>query len=291
MKKLAVITLILALVSTLFVIAASAENLDYHFTATFNKSPKFYTGPGTNYLRAGNGKAQYGGGGQARVYGYEGNWLLLGYQTGSGAYRIGYFEDTYLANMKAPEGYNLRRLRFEYRNAWINTECDITDDPIIKHDPFGQLEAGHPCIYLASYDDSWAYIEVTLNTDNRKARGFVPLKDVSFASPAPTAVPYVFPTEAPIPAAGDSGFYGYGTWATVSAQMATYSGPGAYYTSTGIYYMQNQAIYCLAKHYDYTAGSWWVLCRIYDGSGAQYVWTQSSCFYNQEWLLGLLPQE
>ena len=292
MKKLAVLLLLLALVSALYVTMASAENLDYYFTASFNKSPKFYTGPGTNYLRAGNGKAQYGGGGQARVYGYEGNWLMLGYQTGSGAYRIGYFEDTYLANMKAPEVYNLRRLRFEYRNAWINTECDITDDPIIKHDPFGLLEGGHQCTYLASYDDSWAYIEVTLNADNRKARGFVPLKDVSFTNTAPTAAPYYFPTATPVPStSGDSGFYAYGTWATASAQMATYSGPGSYYTNTGTYFMQNQAIYCLAKHYDYSTGIWWVLCRIYDGAGAQYVWTQSSCFDNADWLLGQLTQE
>ncbi len=289
MKKITAVLLLLVMSATLCVAAVSAENLDYHFTASFNKAPKFYTGPGTNYLRAGNGKAQYGGGGQARVYGYEGNWLLLGYQTGSGAYRIGYFQDTYLANMKAPEDYNLRELHFDYLDAWINTETDITDDPIIKHEPFGLLEAGQQCTYLASYDDKWAYIEVVLNADNSIARGFVPLKDVTIANYLPTAEPYYYPTEAPAP--GSSGFYPYGAWATANTQMTTYSGPGTYYASTGTYFMQNQAIYCLAKHYDYSTGIWWVLCRIYDGAGAQYVWTQSNCFYNADWLLGQLAQE
>ena len=278
MKKSAALLLLLALLGALCVTVASAENLDYYFTATFSASPKFYTGPGTNYIRANNGKAQYGGGGQARVYGYEGNWILLGYQTGSGNYRIGYFQDSYLDKMKAKEGYNLRQLNFEYRDAWINSEIDITDDPIINHEAFSTLESGHACIYLASYDDKWAYIEVMLDADSRKARGFVPLSAVSFSSYEPEPQ-------------NDSGFYTYGTWATASAQMTTYSGPGYYYTSTGTYFMQNQAIYCLAKHYDYTTGSWWVLCRIYDGSGAQYVWTQSSCFYNADWLLSLLAQE
>ena len=293
MKKLLVFSLLLVLLCSLYVVV-EAENLNYYFVATFNTSPKFYTGPGTNYLRANNGKAQYGGGGEARVFGYEGKWLMLGYQTGSGNYCIGYFQDTFIANMKAPEGAQLRKLNFEYRNAWINTECNITDDPVIKHDPFGLLETGHQCTYLASYDDSWAYIEVTLNADNRKARGFVPMNNVTFSSPVPvpTGVPYYFPTPTPVPSpSGDSGFYGYGTWATCSTQMMTYSGPASYYTNTGTYFMQNQAIYCLAKHYDYSSGSWWVLCRIFDGNGAQYVWAQSSCFYNAEWLLSRLAQE
>ena len=295
MKKLAVLLLLAALFCSLCAIA-SADILDSYFVATFNTSPKFYTGPGTNYLRAGNGKAQYGGGGEARVYGYEGNWLMMGYQTGSGSYRIGYIQDQFLANMKAPAGYSLRRLRFEYRSAWITTECNITDDPVIKHDPFGLLEAGHPCTYLCSYDDSWAYIEVTLNADNRKARGFVPLTDVSFTSGAvsPTVIPYTFvqPTAAPYtPPVSGSGFYTAGVWATASMQLETYSGPGNYYTNIGTYYMQNQAVYCLAKHYDSISGAYWVLCRIPDNYGAEYFWAQSSCFYNTDWLLNQLADD
>ena len=286
MKKTAVLLLLLVLLLSLCV-SASAANLNTYFTATFSASPKFYTGPGTNYLRANNGKAQYGGGGQARVYGYEGSWLLVGYQTGSGNYRIGYFQDSYLAKMKAKDGYDLRPLYFEYRSGWVNTDVDITDDPIIKNEPFGSLASGQACTYLASYDDRWAYIEVTMSDSNRKARGFVPLSAVSFSYWSPTAAP-VNPNP---PSGGNAGFYTAGVWATASTQMETYSGPGAYYTPTGSYFMQNQAIYCLAKHYDSSSRGWWVLCRMFDGVGAQYVWVSANSFYNTTWLLNQLAQD
>ena len=281
MKRTAVLLLLAALLCALCV-TASAETLNSYFKASFNKSPAFYTGPGTSYFRAGNGKAQYGGHGEARVYGYVGDWLLLGYQTGAGNYRIGYFQKSYLANMTVKsESYNLRQLNFEYRRAWINTDCDITDDPVLKFEPFAELQTGDACTYLASYDNRWAYIEVTVGS--KKARGFVPLRNVSYTAPAPS-------TLEPSPVGGN-GFYNGGTWATVSGQMSAYSGPGVYYTPVGTYYMQNQAIYCLAKHYDYSTRSWWVLCRIFDGSAAQYVWVQGTSFYNTDWLLARLAQE
>ncbi len=285
MKKLSLLLLLLVLLSALCVTAASSETLDYYFKARFSTSPKFYTGPGTEYLRAGNGKAQYGGHGEARVYGYEGSWLLLGYQTGAGNYRIGYFQSSYTSKMTVlSDNYDLRRLNFEYRRATITGDCNITDDPVLKYEPFARLQAGTQCTYLASYNNSsWAYIEVAVPGQNCNARGFVPMNMVSFSNSSPV-----------VPDSGSgvsSGFYTAGTWATVSAQMTAYSGPGAYYTSTGTYYMQNQALYCLAKHYDYTSRTWWVLCRIFDGNGAQYVWVRSSCFYNADWLLSRLAQD
>ena len=151
MKKLSVLLLLIVLFVALCAAVASAEIFNSYFKASFNTSPKFYTGPGTNYLRAGNGKAQYGGGGEARVYGYEGSWLLLGYETGAGNYRIGYFEKKYLSNMTVKSGdYNLRKMNFEYRSATITAKCDITDDPILKYTPFGKLSKGTGCTYLAS---------------------------------------------------------------------------------------------------------------------------------------------
>ncbi len=290
MKKITALLLLLALFASMAAVA-SAENLDYYFVATFNTSPKFYTGPGTNYLRANNGKAQYGGGGAARVYGYEGRWLMLGYETKDGLYRIGYFQDTYLQNMSSSSGQKPRKLNFEYRSAWLNRKVDITDDPVIMNVPFATLASGTACSYLASYDDRWAYIEVTVPKENRKARGFVPMEAVSFGTHTVTAVPYTFTT--PVPQTGtpdySTGFFGNGTWATASTPLSTYSGPGAYYTFTGTFYVQNQPIYCLSKHYD--GSGWWILCRISDGSGAQYVWANAGCFFNSDWLLNRLPQE
>ena len=63
------------------------------------------------------------------------------------------------------------------------------------------------------------------------------------------------------------------------------------YTNTGVYYLSNQPVYCLAKHYDYSSQSWWILCRIFDGNAAQYVWAQSQAFYSPDWLLSRLAEE
>ena len=80
---------LLAALLTALAAAAGAETLDEYFTCRFSWSPAVYTGPGGTYFRAGNGKAQYGSPGQARVYGTENGWLLIGYQTGGGQYRRG----------------------------------------------------------------------------------------------------------------------------------------------------------------------------------------------------------
>ena len=288
MKRFMALMLLLVMGVSLCV-SARAENLDSYFTARFNKSPKFYTGPGSDYYRANNGKAQYGGGGVARVYGYEGSWLLLGYETGAGVYRIGYFEKKYLNNMTVEKGNgNVRQLYFEYRNAWIVNTCQITDDPVMKQTPFATLQRGQSCSYLASMGSEWAYIELTLPSEKKKARGFVPIRSVTFSPISGNSS-----DDSYIPGSNTgsaNGFFSGGTWATASAPLATYSGPSYYDTNTGTYYIQDQAVYCLAKHYDAGSG-WWVLCRIQGVSGAQYIWTLSNNFYNASWLLGRLAQE
>ena len=260
MKKLSVLLLLTALLAVLCVAAASAENLNEYFKASFNTSPRFYTGPGTSYLRAGNGKAQYGGGGEARVYGYEGNWLLLGYQTGAGLYRIGYFEKKYLANMTVKsEKYTLRKLNFEYRSATITSSCDITDDPVLKYTPFGRLYNGSPCTYLASYGHSWAYIEVTLN--GQKARGFVPSGCVSYSGG------YYPPTYAPQP---------YGVTARLLMRLSTRSGPSTRYDEPGTFFQNNwksTTVTVLGKSWDSRNNIWWVQVDFKNGSTRYRIWT------------------
>ena len=82
--------ILLALI--LFSLPAAGETLDEYFTCRFSRSPAVYTGPADTYFRAGSGKAQYGSPGKARVYGEENGWLLIGYQTSSGQYRLGYID-------------------------------------------------------------------------------------------------------------------------------------------------------------------------------------------------------
>ncbi len=260
MKKFTVLLLLLVLLGTMCVTAASAESLANYFRATFNTSPWFYTGPGTHYLRAGNGKAQYGGGGEARVFGYEGNWLLLGYQTGAGLYRIGYFEKKYLDNMTVKsDSYALRKLNFEYRNAKITAKCDITDDPVLKYTPFATLDKGTSCKYLASYGHDWAYIEVSVN--GQKARGFVPKKNVSTSSSSSS-------TPKPSKSTGKS--------ASLLMRLSTRSGPSTRYDEPGTFFQntwQTQKVKVLGKAWDYLNEIWWVQVDFSDSSTRYRAWT------------------
>ena len=296
-KKLVSLLLLLVLCGAMW-LPAVAENLDYFFVATFDASPKFYTGPGTNYLRA-NGNAQYGGGGEARVFGREGRWILMGYQTRTGNYRIGYIPDNNLSKMHTKiDDWRLKDMRFEYRTAYISSSCEITDDPLLKYAPLGTLERGQSCVYLASFDDRWAYIELTMPSENKKARGFVPMNNVTFSYPvtdAPyhwiTPTPRVTPPPTMPPVDYSTGFCTTGIWATANQQLITRTGPGYQYTDCGTMYLANQPVYCLAKHYDYSSQVWWVLFRISDGSGAQYLWTPVVTLYNSDWLISRLPED
>ena len=266
MRKTSILLVLVILFSTLFTAAASAEKLDSYFSARFNKSPAFYTGPGTNYYRAGNGKAQYGAGGVARVYGYEGSWLLIGYETSKGNYRIGYFQDKYLSNMTVVSGSGTpRKLKFEYRSSSISSTCQITDDPIIKYEAFATLKRGQSCTYLASMG-SWAYIEV--NVDGKKARGFVPMNSVSGGTSSSSS-------------SSSSSSFSWspktsGITAKLLMRLSTRSGPSTRYDEPGTFFQNNwnsKTVQVLGKSWDTSNQIWWVLVDFSDGGTRYRAWT------------------
>ncbi len=275
---------------------AAAETLDQYFTARFSASPAVYSGPSTAYYRANNGKAQYGGGGQARVYGREGSWLLIGYQTGQGNYRIGYIDyNNNIGKMTTSSSGYVRTLHFEYRSAWTAVDCELTDDPVITNAGIYTVPRGTQLTYLASYDDRWAYVELRMTDVDRKARGFIQKGSVSFSYVSPSGGhdydydydpdPFIFVTNTPQPVVQQ------GIWATASDKLATRSGPSTSYSDTGTYYLKDQSVYVMSKHYDSYNGIWWVKCRIEVGSTYRYLWTGVKRFYYQDWLLSMLPTE
>ena len=118
---------------------AAGETLDAYFTCRFSRSPAVYTGPSDTYFRA--GRAQYGSPGQARVYGEENGWLLIGYQTSSGRYRLGYIDASAALDkmVDAPADAVLRSLSFDYTPVWLTRDCGLTDDPVISRAPIDSL--------------------------------------------------------------------------------------------------------------------------------------------------------
>ncbi len=311
-----------ALVLLTLALSAAGETLNEYFTCRFSLSPAVYTGPSGTYYRAGSGKAQYGSPGKARVYGEENGWLLIGYQTSSGSYRLGYIDASIALDRMYEEPADAfpRPLTFDYAPVWLARDCELTDDPVISRTPIDSLKAGQYCVYLASLEPSWAYIE--LRTGSEWKRGFIPMNAVDgweallpqeqeqqesepypilppepsepyfpeepepqipWVTPQPTSAPwnYVYPS---------AGFAG--VWAIANQRLATRGGPSSLYPETGTYYLQAKPVLVLAKHYDEDTGFWWVKCRIEGEDGtARALWTSVRRFFNQDWLLEQLPVE
>ena len=116
------------------------------FTSNYN----VYEGPGTNYYRSNRGKASYGKGGSARIYGTDGEWLLIGYGLSNGDYRIGYIHNYTLPAKIDPA--SVHPLTYAGIQTTITEECSVTDDPVVNAKEIEKLQAGTPVTFLAWYD-------------------------------------------------------------------------------------------------------------------------------------------
>ncbi len=128
-----------------------------------------YTGPGEQYYQAGD--AQVSGGTDCRLYGSENGFLLIGYGTADGGYRIGYITAKAL-----PEGAATSALELSAIPRVLTAAAPLTDDPVINALPLGELPAGSAVTALASLNENgqWAYVEVA-DFMGSPARGFIPL--------------------------------------------------------------------------------------------------------------------
>lgn len=171
MKK--TVSILLALIMALCVLpAAMAEkaNLNVYASGRFSKSYELYTGPGTNYRRVEN--ATYGGGGAARIYGIDASgWIMIGYQTGKGNYRIGYITPQAYSDMTVNSGEVNNNLTFSAIDGVITGGCNLTDDPVINNVSFAWMNEGTDVTILATMGTDWVYIEAM--GPSSLMRGFV----------------------------------------------------------------------------------------------------------------------
>lgn len=120
-----------------------------------------YQGPGTHYFRGNKGRATYGKGGSARIYGTDGAWLLIGYESSGGDYRIGYIRD-YMLPAKVDLN-KLEEIAYAWLPATVTEDASVTDDPVINTKQVEKLPAGTQVTFLAwtASDHRWAMIEYT----------------------------------------------------------------------------------------------------------------------------------
>ena len=191
------ICLVLALALTLPLIpsAFALTDLSYYAESSFDKEYAVFSGPGVYYFRANQGRANYGYGG-VRVYGVEGDWVMIGYGLSSGAYRIGYISKDCLDHAKYVNGAINYNLTFSGVTAYPNNNCYITDDPVMYNDFICKIPEGQPVTALGEMG-GWTYIETT--TDYGKMRGFVYSFTLSYGGSKPTLEPYHPTTATPAP--------------------------------------------------------------------------------------------
>lgn len=130
-----------------------------------------YTGPGTNYFRAGGNAAV--GGGNCRYYGNVGEWAMIGYGLSSGKYRIGYVEQSVL-----PADVTIQQLSLGYAPVTTTGSVYFTDDPVMGGDRDSNRlayypDAGVAMHLLAWFGDNWAYVEIDNFQNGQPARAFV----------------------------------------------------------------------------------------------------------------------
>lgn len=201
----------LALVLALLLPALSAQaltDLSTYASGNFGRSYPVYSGPGEYYYRANSGKATYGGG-SARIYGVEGEWIMIGYGMTDGGYRIGYITKDAMSGLTNQKG-SIQNLSLSSTTMYAMEKCYLTDDPIINNKSIYTIAKGQAVIALGTMGTGWTYVE--LQGSSSRMRGFVPSRCLSLdptatptprpaATPKPTTAPYyppvVYPTYAP----------------------------------------------------------------------------------------------
>lgn len=170
-KRWICLLLALAMVLPVVATAQAATDLSSFVQARFRKSYAVYSGPGEYYYRSNNGKATYGGGGVARVYGVIGNWVMIGYETGKGEYRIGYITRNAMNEIYDVTGRINYDLSFSGRTVTLSGTYSLTDDPIIYNTSIATLYSGTQVTVLGTMGTDWTYVEAMGSTG--PVRGFI----------------------------------------------------------------------------------------------------------------------
>lgn len=143
--------------------------IDHYQPLRLEGSQPVYSGPGAHYYQASGAVVS---GGRSRVYGSEGDWILMGYGLSDGRYRIGWVSKSAL-----PAGASVPELAFAHQPAKAINLVRVYDDPIMKPTTVFEIQPGGTFQVLATQRDGYyAYIETEFN--GQPYRGFVNQKNI-----------------------------------------------------------------------------------------------------------------
>ena len=128
-----------------------------------------YSAPSEKAWRGNSGKASVSTNGAIYAAGWDGDWLLIMYETNKGSVRVGYVNGN-----KVRGGIPVDvSLRFSHDPATVLADCTLTDDPARSGTSITTLKAGTQVTYLTRYynNSAWDYVETTVG--GKVTRGFV----------------------------------------------------------------------------------------------------------------------
>lgn len=128
-----------------------------------------YSAPSRSAWRGANSRALVSTNGNVYAAGWDGDWLLIMYETNKGAARVGYVEKKDIRGRVGTK----KTLTFERLPATVIYDCEVTDDPVMGYEPMRTLGKGAEITYLTTFftQEPWAYVETKV--DGQVARGFI----------------------------------------------------------------------------------------------------------------------
>lgn len=212
MKRILICLMALVTLAACMVFPVQADGvqitaLDNYVTCKFTRDFPVYSGPGVEYVRPGNSTSQMRGGSSVYVFGYTGDWLLVGFEVSyKKEWAVGYVSKDAMNYISSASGAIPEIVFQPTLIGYADNYCRLTEDPLWRGGEYMPytVPQGTPFTVLAvrGQTQDWTYIEV--NTDKGPMRGFVWSIHVDYrngqapATPIPTVVPTPRPTAAPV---------------------------------------------------------------------------------------------
>ena len=147
-----------------------------------------YSAPGTGSWRGANGRAMLNTNDTVWAAGWDGQWLLVFYETNNNSVRVGYVDGRKISGKVSIK----TQLQFEKTKTTVSKNCKLTDDPLMGNLTITNLKKGAKVTYLTSVINQngkmWDYIQTTV--DGQKARGFIPSGCLNYVVPNDEDIDY-----------------------------------------------------------------------------------------------------
>ena len=144
-----------------------------------------YTGPGSDYYRSASGKATVDKGASVRVYGVEGDWVLIRYNAVISSRNLKITRCAFISRDCLSSAFAVDELEWAWIPISIQNGAKLVDEPSTTHNynSFDSIDYrnAYALAWIVENGQTWIYFEANAvsSQGNRPFRGFVPIGYVS----------------------------------------------------------------------------------------------------------------